>query len=123
MSTPQVLVVVVVVVVVIAGIYFALPRADTTGAKAKELVAAGALLVDVRSPEEYAAGHIAGARNIPVGSLSARLAELGPPEKTTVVVYCHSGGRSTQASRVLRDAGFRAVHNLGGMSAWPTTAH
>lgn len=81
-------------------------------------MADGALLVDVRSPQEFAAGHIEGARNIPIDTLSARLGELGPPASTTVVVYCQSGGRSTQAARTLRDAGFTSVHNLGPMSAW-----
>lgn len=106
------------VAVLVAAMYFFAPRGDTAPAKAQSLVAEGALLVDVRTHEEFAAGHIEGARNIPVGSLSARLGELGPPASTTVVVYCRSGARSTQAARVLRDAGFKSVHNLGPMSAW-----
>ena len=103
--------------------YFFAPRGDTAGEKARSLVEAGAILVDVRSPEEFAAGHIEGARNIPVGSLGTRLADVGPPTPTTVVVYCQTGARSTQASRVLRDAGFTDVHNLGPMSAWPLSPH
>lgn len=104
--------------ILVAAMYFFAPRGDTPSGTAQALVADGALLVDVRSPQEFAAGHIEGARNIPIDTLSARLGELGPPASTTVVVYCQSGGRSTQAARTLRDAGFTSVHNLGPMSAW-----
>lgn len=106
------------VAMLVAAMYFLSPRGDTTAQGAQALVAAGAVLVDVRSPEEYAASHIEGARNIPVGTLAARLAELGPPATTPVVVYCQTGGRSTQAAHTLRAAGFTSVHNLGPMSAW-----
>lgn len=108
------------VAVLVAAMYFFSPRGDTVAPQAQSLVTAGALLLDVRSPEEFAAGHIEGARNIPVGVLSARLGELGPPATTSVVVYCQSGGRSTKAAGLLRDAGFTSVHNLGPMSAWQT---
>jgi phage shock protein E len=106
------------VAVLVAAMYFFAPRGDTPAAKAQALVAEGAVLVDVRSPGEFAAGHIEGARNIPVDTLATRTAELGPPASTTVVVYCQSGARSTNAARTLRDAGFKSVHNLGPMSAW-----
>jgi rhodanese-related sulfurtransferase len=85
--------------------------------KAKELVAAGAALIDVRTPGEFAAGHIDGARNIPVNEIRARAAEVGPRE-TPVVVYCASGSRSAAAAMMLRGAGFSKVVNLGPMSAW-----
>ena len=102
----------------VAAMYFFAPRGDVSAEKAQSLVAEGAVLVDVRTPEEFVAGHIEGARNIPVASLNGRLADLGPPASTTVVVYCQTGNRSTQAARTLRDAGFTSVHNLGPMSAW-----
>lgn len=101
----------------VAAMYFFAPG-DVSAVNAQSLVAEGAVLVDVRTPEEFVAGHIEGARNIPVDSLNARLADLGPPASTTVVVYCQTGSRSTQAARTLRDAGFTSVHNLGPMSAW-----
>jgi rhodanese-related sulfurtransferase len=85
--------------------------------KAKELVAGGAALIDVRSPAEYAAGHLAGARNIPVQEIRARAAEVGP-KQTPVVGYCASGSRSAAAAMLLRSAGFAKVVNLGPMSAW-----
>lgn len=84
-------------------------------AEAHALVRDGALLLDVRTPEEFADGHLPGARNIPVGDLSARLGEL--PRDRTVVVYCHSGARSARATATLREAGIRA-RDLGPMRAW-----
>lgn len=85
------------------------------GSHARALVATGATLVDVRTPEEFAEGHIAGARNVPVSELASRLAEL--PRNVPVVVYCRSGGRSASAASQLAAAGFR-VSDLGPMSAW-----
>lgn len=85
------------------------------GADAREWVSAGALLLDVRTPEEYAGGHIAGARNIPVHELAAQLSGL--PRDRDVVVYCRSGGRSAAAAGMLVRAGFRVL-DLGPMHAW-----
>jgi rhodanese-related sulfurtransferase len=90
---------------------------DLTPAEAHRLVEGGALLVDVRSPSEFAEGHIAGALNIPVHEIEARAAELGPPERTKVL-YCRSGNRSAAAAAVLEKAGHKSVHNLGAMSRW-----
>jgi len=87
--------------------------------KVKRLVDAGARLVDVRTREEYAAGHIAGAKNIPVADLEKRLGELGTDKAAPLVVYCASGLRSATAKRVLLGAGFKDVHDLGSMSRWP----
>ena len=85
--------------------------------EAKRLAAAGALLLDVRTPAEFAQGHLPGALNIPVVELPDRLAELGGPDRD-VVVYCRSGMRSARAATVLRRAGYRAVHDLGAMNNW-----
>lgn len=86
--------------------------------KARELVKAGAKLVDVRSPGEHAGGHIEGSVNVPVGDLSSRLSELGDKEKP-IVVYCASGMRSASAASMLRSAGFKEVHDLGSIGRWP----
>lgn len=85
--------------------------------KARSLVAAGARLVDVRSPGEFAGGHLDGALNVPVGDLSKRVAELGDKTKP-VVLYCASGMRSASAASTLRRAGFADVHDLGAMARW-----
>ncbi|WP_163783028.1 rhodanese-like domain-containing protein [Myxococcus vastator] len=94
------------------------PGDAAVGAEARRRVEAGATLVDVRTPEEYAAGHLPGAVNIPVGELARRLGELGSPG-TPLVVYCRSGARSGRAERLLKAQGFQDVFNLGPMSAWP----
>ncbi|MCS6915911.1 MAG: rhodanese-like domain-containing protein [Myxococcales bacterium] len=88
-----------------------------TGSEARRLVSAGALLVDVRTPEEWASGHLKGAINIPLQELEQRLAELGSRDRS-IVLYCHSGNRSSQARRLLERAGFSAVYDLGAMSRW-----
>ncbi|MEL7157905.1 MAG: rhodanese-like domain-containing protein [Actinomycetota bacterium] len=74
-------------------------------------------LIDVREPDEVAEGTLPGARNIPLGELPARVAELDPGR--TVVLLCRSGGRSTQAAEFLTASGFGDVVNLdGGMLAF-----
>ncbi|NOJ97857.1 rhodanese-like domain-containing protein [Corallococcus sp. CA049B] len=89
----------------------------SAGAEAHQRVEAGATLVDVRTPEEFAAGHLPGAVNIPVDELPQRLAELGSPQKP-LVIYCRSGARSGRAELLLKERGFQDVFNLGPMSAW-----
>ena len=90
---------------------------DTSGTQARELVQAGARLVDVRTPAEFASGHLPGAINIPVQELADRLGELQPKD-TPVVLYCRSGRRSSSAARTLKSAGFAVVHDLGSMGRW-----
>ena len=86
-------------------------------AQAHQLVEDGARLIDVRSPGEYASGHIDGARNIPLDQIAGRTKDVGRKDEP-VVVYCRSGMRSAQAKSKLEAAGFTQVHNLGGMSRW-----
>ncbi len=86
------------------------------GSTASELVANGALLVDVRTPAEYAEGHVSGAVNIPLDELPDRLDEL--PTTGPIVVYCRSGNRSAQATSILCDAGLYVL-DVGAMSNYP----
>ena len=74
------------------------------------------LLVDVRTPEEFATGHIPGATNIALQSLPQRMAAL--PHDQPVILYCRSGARSREAARMLIQNGFSDVHNLGGITEW-----
>lgn len=90
---------------------------DVSPAEARRLVEGGALLLDVRTPGEFAGGHLPSAVNVPVGELGGRLGSLAPKDRA-VVVYCASGVRSAVAAGVLRDAGFSTVKNLGAMSRW-----
>ena len=78
-----------------------------------------ALVIDVRETQEFLTGHIAGARNIPLGKLSDRLAELEADKTRPIVLVCASGTRSATAQKTLLAAGFAQVNNLaGGVSAW-----
>ena len=77
------------------------------------------LILDVRSPEEYAEGHIPGAINIPYDQLSSRLAEIGSYKSKDVVLYCKSGGRAGKAANTLQAAGFsKLLHLDGDMNGW-----
>lgn len=88
-----------------------------SSADAHKLVSDGARLIDVRSPAEFADGHLPNAVNIPLQLLPQHLSTLEPKDKP-IVLYCRSGNRSGQAASILKDAGFSAVHNLGAMSKW-----
>ncbi len=79
----------------------------------KQKIEAGAVIVDVRTPEEFRDRAYPGALNIPVSSLVARMAEI--PKDKPVIVYCASGARSASAARTLRQAGYRDVLNAGGL--------
>jgi rhodanese-related sulfurtransferase len=80
---------------------------------------ASVLLLDVRSPNEFAAGHIPGAINIPHNELEVRVTEIDRYRDGSVVVYCESGRRAGMAASVLLGAGFADVDHLDGdMSGW-----
>jgi rhodanese-related sulfurtransferase len=78
--------------------------------------AAEAAVLDVRNPDEYAAGHVAGAVLIPLGELAARQDEI--PAGEPLYVICAVGGRSLTATTALVQAGYRAVSVAGGTNGW-----
>jgi phage shock protein E len=88
------------------------------GATAKALAAQGAKVVDVRTPQEFAAGHVPGAINIPYDELPRRAAEIGPPS-TKVVLYCRTGRRSGIAADALHKAGYANLYDFGSVTSWP----
>ncbi len=89
----------------------------SVGARAAQsLVASGAVLLDVREPDEWRAGHAPDARLVPMGQVHEHHAEL--PADRRIVVVCRSGGRSATVTQALRAAGFDAVNLTGGMAAW-----
>ena len=99
----------------------ALP-AEVSTADALALREAGAFILDVRQPEEWAAGHIPDATLIPLGELASRVAEV--PKDRQVVVVCRSGNRSAQGRDVLLGAGFPAVTSMaGGMNGWTAAGY
>ena len=76
-------------------------------------------IVDVRSSEEFAAGHLRDAKHIPLADLGARIGELDKSKNRTIVMVCQTGARSDKAARQLQAAGFEDVHSLeGGLAAW-----
>lgn len=76
-----------------------------------------AQLIDVREPNEFAGGHILGARNIPLTQLKARLKEIRPDKP--VYLYCQSGSRSGRAAQLLYKKGYKDLSHLeGGFKKW-----
>ncbi len=111
----------------ISGGALLLPLLQRTGSKVSvlqmtQLINLGkSLILDVRSPEEFAAGHVRDAKNIPVKLLSGRLAEIDKFKAKPVVVICATGVQSSSATAKLKAAGFNDVHSLnGGLAAWQT---
>jgi rhodanese-related sulfurtransferase len=76
----------------------------------------GAVVLDVREPTEYAAGHVPGSLLMPMGQLPARMDELD--RGTPVYVICASGNRSLAMTDVLRHAGYDAMSVAGGTNGW-----
>ena len=77
------------------------------------------LLLDVRTPDEFASGHVPGALNIPIDELPARTNEIAASREREVVVYCERGPRAARAAKLLESEGFSDVKLLSGhMSAW-----
>ncbi len=77
-------------------------------------VNAGAILIDVRSPAEYASGHLERAINIPHTQIVQGITNLGVSQNSEIVLYCRSGNRSGQATASLQNAGFKSITNGGG---------
>lgn len=75
-----------------------------------------AQLIDVREPDEYAAGHAVTAINIPMGEIPARIQELRAD--TDIYLICHSGGRSFQVGMFLAQQGLPVINVVGGTTAW-----
>jgi molybdopterin/thiamine biosynthesis adenylyltransferase/rhodanese-related sulfurtransferase len=88
--------------------------------KARELASNGAVLVDVRETEEFAAGHIPGAKHVPRGYLESRIEGTIPDRSQHLILYCASGNRSAYAARTLsEDLGYEHVESMrGGITLW-----
>ncbi len=84
--------------------------------EAQKLIEDGAQLVDVRANHEWGAGHIAGAKHLPLAELAERTGELDP--ERPVVLYCRGGTRSTMATDALAEAGFDAAKLSEGIVGW-----
>ena len=78
---------------------------------------ADAVLLDVRTPEEFWGGHIPGSSNLPLDCIEGAELVIGEKDRP-VYVYCHSGSRSRQAAVLLKQLGFTHVKNIGGIASW-----
>jgi len=77
----------------------------------------GAVLLDVRTPQEYREGHIPGSKNVPLQAID-KVGSVTDNRDTPLFVYCYSGARSRQAVGALQRMGYTNVKNLGGISAY-----
>ena len=78
-----------------------------------------AVVIDVCEPAEFAAGHILGARNVPLGQLETQLPQAVKNKSTPIILTCQSGARSGRAVAVARKLGYEKVQNLsGGLKGW-----
>ena len=78
---------------------------------------AGAILLDVRTPQEYREGHIPGSQNVSLQELD-KVDAVADNMDTVLYVYCRSGARSRQAVNILKQKGYTNVHNIGGIAAY-----
>lgn len=90
--------------------------ADQDPAIAWDKIAAGAIVLDVRTPEEFAEGHLANAVNIPFEQVTEEFAKRVITKDAPVVLYCRSGRRSSIATEALVAAGYTQIYNGGGYS-------
>ena len=79
--------------------------------------AENAVLLDVRTPQEYREGHIPGSKNVPLQTLD-KVDSIVENKDTVLYVYCHSGARSRQATAMLQHMGYTNVQNIGGIAAY-----
>lgn len=92
---------------------------DIDVTQARAMSQHGALLLDVREPDEYADIHAPNATLIPLGQLGSRLGEIATYKNRPVAVMCRSGRRSAKAVQLLQEAGYNRVSNVGGgILAW-----
>jgi len=115
----------VVAIAVISGVALLWPALAPRGKRATPLQVTQMInrgkttVVDVRSADEFAAGHLRDAKHIPLADLGNRIGELDKSKNRTVVVVCQTGARGDKAARQLQAAGFEDVHCLeGGLAAW-----
>lgn len=76
---------------------------------------ADALLIDVRSPEEYAERHLPGATLLPLDRIGEEIPRVAPDKSTPIQLYCRTGNRSAKAQQLLQQLGYRQVGNLGSL--------
>jgi len=99
------------------GFFDFLRGADTDAGIQKFHETNGAVLLDVRDPDEFRGGHIPGALNLPLDTIGSKITSQFDSD-TPLFVYCLSGARSTRAAVALRSIGFTNVNNIGGINRY-----
>lgn len=100
----------------------AIPILDQTEARDTMRSNPSIVLLDVRTPGEYAERHIPNSMLIPLEDMNqfkSAVQSAIPNRHTVVYLYCHSGGRSGTATKMMQDLGYTNVHNIGGLISWP----
>lgn len=100
-------------VVVVAGFILIRRSSLVSAGAAREHLGHGALVIDVRSPDEFNSGHLPGAINLPLDEIGSRLPPRVPDKNQELMLHCLSGMRSGVARRQLRAMGYTRVFNLG----------
>lgn len=108
-------IVVIVALVVVVGFMFLKRMSFVPAEIARKHLVAGALVIDVRSPEEFRRGKVPGAINLPLGEVQEKISQCVKDKQQPVLVHCLSGGRSAIAKHRLRRMGYANVFNLGSL--------
>jgi phage shock protein E len=104
---------IIIVIAIVAVIWIVKSAGQISVSNARELLQKGALVVDVRSPGEFSAGHLSKAVNLPMDRLETDLAEMVPDRNHPILLHCMSGTRSEMAKLKLKGLGYTQVFNLG----------
>ena len=99
------------------GFFDIFKQADINQGVKDFLASPGAVLLDVRTPQEYREGRIPGSKNLPLQTVE-QVSSVVSSTDTPLFVYCHSGARSRQASGILQSMGYTNVNNIGGIAAY-----
>jgi len=99
------------------GFFDFLKQADINQGVKEYSATPGAVLLDVRTSEEYRDGHIPGSKNVPLQTID-KIASVAENKDTALFVYCYSGARSRQAVGQLQRLGYTHVNNIGGIAAY-----
>jgi len=91
------------------------PKPAPTKTESPPLTQSGPKIIDVRSPHEYADGHLAGAINIPYDQIGQRISQVTTNKSEPLLIHCRSGGRSAMAKAALQARGYTNVTDLGSM--------
>jgi len=97
------------------GLFHLFRHTDVNEGVAEYCSTPGAVLLDVRTPQEYREGHIPGSKNVPLQGID-KVADIVENRDTVLYVYCYSGARSRQAVSRLQHMGYTNVKNIGGIA-------